>query len=158
MHSELTDVRATAHLWNLLKSIDHAINRALELHPPQRLAPLDKDRLSILAEILRDSIHRQSTKDSPNETDFSIPDPQPWQATSKLDLIGAGRRAHKFETWLEGSKIGPEKKLQRLSDRLNRFVADLPAMIYPKDLPREELEVLSALIRQCLIEARASNG
>lgn len=143
-----------AGLWSYLKSIDHALARAVELQTPNSLSELDRERLLALSSFLKGGLARDTAASSlhlgelleSNKPDYkSAIDVR--QHLTTLEPLGA---------WLKSSKVGLEKKIERLINALNTAVNPPKDKLFPKDFPTEELNLLRVIVRSLLADAEAA--
>lgn len=150
----LSSVGSYADIWSHLKSMDHALERALA-EPLPDLGSLDKERLQALSVFLRDSLEQGPADpavaiDSLLATASSGPSYSP-----DFDLQERIRSIPAFAKWQSSSRRGFQSKLERLLEAVDRFTGPEDAMLFGADLPREEFEVLRAILEVMLSEIQS---
>ena len=143
-----------ASLWSHLKSIDHALERALNAQTAGELAELDRDRLRALVDFLQSGLSPRApdSQFSTSLCDYSIASPNYGSAIDLRKRLGT---LAAFEDWQKTSKKGFDAKLKRLTGALEDFL-ERPSGLLPKSVPREELTVLHAILRSLLLEAETA--
>ena len=152
----LASTGAYAGLWSYLKSIEHALDRALEAENTDSLTELDRERLMSLASFLESGVTPGGLPSLENldlskyaqsgETDYA----------SAIDLRTLIAQVGDFEAWMKSSKMGLEKKVQRLVATLRGFVSPGERSLFHKDFPVEELDTLRAIVQTLLSDAEAA--
>jgi hypothetical protein len=147
----ITSAGPYADLWSHLKSMIHALNRALSVENAQDMTALDKERLQDLAQLLETEVlHR----DKEGDVDLkALANVSPLDAayTLGLDLRSFLKEIPEFEQWNAAQKLGTDKKLNRLHTTLTTYVSNLTGWM-PNRPPTEEfrilLTILSAVLRR----------
>lgn len=152
----LSSVGAYADLWSHLKSMDYALERALDSDSPAPLEELDKERLQALANFLSESIIQKYDDglSSIYETLVSTESRQTF--APDFDLRERFQEVQPLKSWHHASKIGFEKKIQKLIESIDYFLNKSPKGIFKNDVPREEFEILRALLTVLLSETQSA--
>jgi Fe-S-cluster formation regulator IscX/YfhJ len=139
-----------ADLWSHLKSMDHALVRALDSQSALSLTTLDKERLIALVSFLRNSLVHQTEEQLISMDSLITPDLEP-NTVSYLDLRQRLKELPSFEAWENKAKMGFDKKVQKLVETTENYI-NKPASdsLFPKDAPQEELKVLRDLLSELL--------
>ena len=144
-----------AGLWSHLKSIDHALQRALAAKSSKELAALDRDRLRALCEFLDGGLSSATAVSglSTSLTDYSgITEPD---YNAAIDLRSRLALVSEFENWQKASKKGFDSKLQRLIASITSFLSPSGGLL-GREVPRQEFEVLRAIVQSLLSEAETA--
>ncbi len=142
-----------AELWSHLKSIDHALERSLDSKNAESLTELDKERLHALVELLQMGVAPASPEPVNLLTCATPLDPDYGSSINLRERIST---LPAFESWKKSSRLGFEPKVQKLIDAIQGFVVKPPGSLFPKDAPRQELEVLRAIVQDLLFDAEAA--
>ena len=148
----LADTGPYAGLWGHLKSIDHALARALNETGSCRLTDLDKDRLQALLALLQDAL---GTTDEamPADADLLLRlEASRSDYSSALDLRGAIESNQAFEKWQKPSKKAFKTDLERLIKALEAHVNSTSDTLFHK-VPRAEFQVLRSIIQSLIANA-----
>jgi hypothetical protein len=147
-----------AGLWSHLKSMDHALDRALQTADCRRLTELDKDRLHALVELLQGGL---PTSGSPEEADDLLlhccqttePD-----YSGAIDLRQELRNVEAFEEWSRPSRKSLSDNVGRLIRAIEDFLGETSphSLIPQKEIPRKEFEVLRAILQSLLAETETA--
>ncbi len=144
-----------AGLWSHLKSIDHALGRALDSGSLKKLTELDRERIHALTELFRRGLV-SSGLSSHVQTDLLVysqgGDPEYASALELKERIPA---VAAFQNWKSARNLGFEKKVQLLIEKAEAFL-NKPSSLFPKDAPREEFEVLRAIVQSLISDAEAA--
>jgi len=150
-----------AGLWSHLKSMDHALERALRITNTGKLTELDKDRLQALIEFLQGSL--PTPPDSSEEADdlfFRRQTTEP-DYSGAIDLQQEVHNVHAFEEWSKPSRKSFEINVRRLIKAIEEVLGEstsntlLPGM-RQKEIPRTEFEVLRAILQSLLAETETA--
>src|SRR5690242_14438250 len=143
-----------AGLWSHLKSIDHALERALTLRGA-RLTELDRDRLRALIDLLQGGLSEQEASESARSLlPFSVVAEPSYGAT--LDLRHRLVNVPRFQDWHKSSKKGVESKIARLIKAVEDYLDRPRTSLFSEEIPVEEFEVLRAVLKDLLVEAEAA--
>jgi hypothetical protein len=138
-----------ADFWGYLKSIDHALERAMM--EDTKLTALDKDRLEALASFLKGSLAEE--KDDFSSEDLFRPDVCESDYSSAIDLKKECEHVPEFTEWQKSSKKGFLYKLQQLINVIEEYNKNLTKNLLSPKPPEEEFKVLQAIIQSLLSDA-----
>ncbi len=144
-----------AGLWSHLKSIDHALERALTRRG-SRLTDLDRDRLLALMDLLQGG--QPGEQDTPQVIKSLLPYSEiaePSYGTT-LDLRHRIVGIPKFQDWQKSSKKGTESKIARLAKALEDYLNRPRKDLFSQAVPAEEFEILRAVLQELLAEAEVA--
>jgi len=144
-----------AGLWSHLKSINHALERALAAGSSKELAELDRDRLHALSEFLNGGLSSApGASGLPTSlveySNLTEPD-----YNAAIDLRSRLADVPEFDAWLKPSKTSFDKKLQRLITSITDFLSPSGDFL-GREAPRQEFEVLRAIVQSLLSEAETA--
>lgn len=142
-----------AGLWSHLKSLDHALDRALSSSNTQ-LTELDRDRLSAVAEFLAGGLSQEGQAPAPSLSSLSHATLADENYLALLDLRHKVVNVPAFENWQKASKKGVEAKLQRLLKATQEFLAT--GELFKRSVPRDEFQVIRAIIQALLSEVETA--
>ena len=156
MPNALANTGAYADLWSHLKSIDHALERAMTEDDMSKLSDLDRERLRALMSLLRDSLAqhtdlRQVSRDSlrPRDSHTSI------YSSDIRSLKERLRETREFTAWHAAAKMGFEKKVEKLIDSLEIYLQGASEELFGKGAPPEEFMILRAALALLLRDAES---
>jgi hypothetical protein len=151
----VTSTGDCAGFWSYLKSIDHALERVLGEDPDGNFSELDRDRLAALLDFLRAGLATtgQGPHMSTSLRDYSLRSTPDY--TSTIDLRRRLVAVQDFEEWQKSAKKGTHAKLERLASAVEEFLAPRTGFLPPK-VPREEFQILRAIIGSLLAEAETA--
>lgn len=136
--SVLSNTGAYADLWSYLKSVDHALSRALHSSATSPLQELDKDRLLALRRFLLNNFVSPKEEDLSAFLTLSAKRNEPVY-TPDFDVRDELKNIREFA----GPSI--EKRIQKLADFIEKYVNDSPKSLYERT-PVEELQTLRLFI------------
>ena len=156
-----------ADFWGHLKSIDHALERALnpDITSPNHsieqtlcaskttlgLTDLDRDRFKALTLFLGSALASKAEDgESQKSLSFAVDTHLDYSAT--IDLRQKITAVKEFEEWQKASKKGFDFKLQRLIDSIENYLSKASGS-FLTGVPSEEFEVLRAIVQSLLSEA-----
>jgi hypothetical protein len=142
-----------AELWSHLKSLDHALERALSPSVSQ-LTELDRDRLEAVVGFLSSSLTQVSAVASPSLSNLSHATLSDENYLAMLDVRQKILSSAAFENWQRASKKGPDVKLQRLLKATEAFLAT--GELFKRSVPREEFEVIRSIINALLSDVETA--
>lgn len=139
-----------AGLWSHLKSMDHALERALDLSGIGSITDLDRDRFRELSDFLGTALKHKSEG---GVQEYSVA-----QAFSQGDsgynsAINIRPRIvalPEFSSWL--SKKATDMKIRRLVETIDAYLGD--GSLFPP-VPAEEFTICRRLLRELLAETEA---
>ncbi len=152
----LSSTGAYADLWSHLKSMDYALERALDSDSPIPLEELDKERLQALSNFLKESIVQKYDDSLASIYDILMSAESRPTFTPDFDLRQKFQDVESFKLWHNASKMGFEKKIQKLVESIEDFLTKSPKGIFKNDVPREEFNILHALIIVLLSETQSA--
>lgn len=143
-----------ADFWSHLKSIDHALARALNDDAPEGVTDLDRERLRALAAFLLAGLGGSAnTKAISGENLLASRGHGP-VFESFIDLKQQLRSINDFEAWKSNRKMGVEAKVRLLIGAIESYTNDsgkpLLQKMSAKDPPVEEFKVLKAILAHLL--------
>lgn len=141
-----------ADRWCHLKSMDHALSRALEQGTP--VAPLDVDRLRALAELLSDET-RETAVSGLDHMSSLLAGETP--RTGYLLTASLRRRLQDlpaFRDYSQKSHLGFAAKIDRLAKAIEQYLTAAPGQLF--SVPREEFEVLRAMLQVLLRDTHSA--
>ena len=142
-----------ADLWSYLKSLQHALKRALHAQTSRDLTALDKERLTALARWLRRELTIKTSADLLTLNVFAAkPSREPVYALD-IDLPQMIKSLPSFEAWLAAQKLGFDKKWQKLVTALETYTQNLGDSLLPHHPPQEEFHVLQDLLSELVLHA-----
>lgn len=156
-----------ADFWGHLKSIDHALERAINTitnadyniertigvgETTSTLTDLDKDRLNAMVLFFKSALNPRSTDSAESRTVPSFLVDTHLDYSSTIDVRQKITAVREFEEWQKTAKKGIESKLQRLIDSVENYLNNASASFIP-EAPKEEFEILQAIIQSLLSEA-----
>jgi hypothetical protein len=154
----LTGTELSVGFWAFLKSIDHAMARALDAgRSPKKLTDLDVDRLKSLADFLRQGLAAESTETGfPSEESFRESSRKA-DYSSGVNLRQVAASNKEFDAWLEKSKLGFEKKTTKLIEAVDNYLSELSENLFsPKETPQDEFIILRSIIGDLLLDAEVA--
>ena len=150
----LASTGAYADLWSHLKSMDHALERCLD---PQvvSIEPLDKERISALVSFLRENFIRIpreifTTSDKSFSPYFTLIFALDFDLKQRLQDLPA------LKDWHRGSKMGTEKKIEKLINTIEDFKSNIPKEMFKKNVPQEEFNILRKILHALLSDMQSA--
>jgi len=153
----LASTGAYADFWSHLKSMDYALERCVDLKVLS-MEQLDKERLGALAIFFRENF----LANSPNNALAFDPDSFPHESASRakfvpdFDIKQRLQEVSDLRAWHRASKMGLEKKIDKLITALEEFTDKAPKEIFKKDVPVEEFKILRAILHTILSETQSA--
>lgn len=144
-----------AGLWSHLKSINHALERALAAGNSKELAELDSDRLHALSEFLDGGLSSAPGASGLSTSLVEYSNLTEPDYNAAIDLRSRLGEVPQFDNWLKISKKGFDSKLQRLIASITAFLSPSSDFL-GRDVPREEFEILKAIVQSLLSEAETA--
>jgi hypothetical protein len=145
-----------ADLWSHLKSMIHALNRALEAKNTRDLSDLDRERLVDVSTLLKSELLQTGESRDPNLALISAASPFDPVDTLGVDLRQFIRHVPEFEQWNSSQKLGTDKKVQKLQSAVDHYIASLMGTWLPNDPPQEEFRILKSLLAAILVQTEAA--
>ncbi|NQT39521.1 MAG: hypothetical protein HQ581_18640 [Planctomycetes bacterium] len=144
-----------AGLWSHLKSINHALERALSAGSSKDLAELDRDRLLALSEFLDSGLSSSSGSSGLSTSLVEYSNLTEPDYSAAIDLRSRLAGVPEFDNWLKSSKTSFNNKLQRLITSMTNFLSPSSDFL-GHETPRQEFEILRAIVQSLLFEAEAA--
>lgn len=152
----IANVGPYADLWSHLKSMQHALDRALKAQTVKDLSSLDRERLNALSRFLRSEL---SQKTAPEKFSFAGFGAQPSSEPTyslDVDLQQLVKSLPEFEEWHAAQKMGFEKKWQKLVAALESYAESLGDSLLPNQQPREEFQIVQKIVSELLLHAESA--
>jgi hypothetical protein len=145
-----------AGVWSELKSIDHALGRALDKTRSLPLSNLDLDRLVALSAMLSEP-YSEASIDSP-PTRLAIPHHDPArQSPAPLDLRPHLEGHEAFQAWRRSTRKAQEQLVERLLGAINTVIRQSRGdKLLAAEIPTKEFAVLREVVRDMLAATEAS--
>ena len=156
-----------ADFWGHLKSIDHALERALspDITSPDNgieqtfgaskttpgLTDLDRDRFKALILFFKSALTSEA-EGSKFQKSLSFTADTHLDYSATIDIRQKITAVQEFEEWQKTAKKGFDPKLQRLIDSIENYLSKASGSFFP-EIPRKEFEVLRAIVQSLLSEA-----
>jgi hypothetical protein len=131
-------------LWSGLKSMRHALERAMKMDELGAAAELDGCRLRALAGFLRREFDPPSAAEDSGALDLADP-----RFALNLDVRPIVKEVQAFQDWRRHSKMGAKEKMLRLIAALEDYEKSRPSNLFPR--PPEEFQVLHAVLSELLL-------
>src|SRR5579859_5900009 len=145
-----------ADLWSHLKSMQHALGRALGAQTAKYLSDLDKERLNALARFLKSELSQKTEPDALTFSGFrDQPSNEPTYSLD-IDLQQMLKNLPAFEEWHAAQKLGFEKKWQKLVSALETYLQSLGSSLLPIHPPQEEFGILQKIVSELLVHAESA--
>lgn len=144
----ITNTGSYVDLWSQLKALQHALHRAA--HGSTQLTPLDRELLQRLTELFRGAIAEEKAPSGELKTYFGALTADECEATLDLDLRQNLKHTPEFENWMQNSKPGTDKKIQRLITAVEKYLSDSVGLVTTR-IPEDESKVLRAIIARLLL-------
>lgn len=141
----------SAGLWSHLKSIDHALERALARRGGP-IADLDRDRLLALVELLQGGSSGEQGEHQVAKSLLPYSERAEPSYETALDLRHRILGIQKFQDWQKSSKKGTESKVARLVKAIEEYLSTQRKDLFSQATPVEEFEVLRAVLQELLVE------
>lgn len=139
---------AYVNSWRRLKSMQHALHRALTVTDPSELSPLDREGLEDVAEFFRVALSDESAGQTQPAAFLSAPAQPELDYALPIELRQRTKETKAFEAWLNSQ--GYEKKIQRLIKTIRRYCHDWKNGLIAGRVPKDEFmvshEILSTLL------------
>lgn len=145
-----------ADLWSHLKSMIHALNRALEASNTRDLTALDRERLEDVSMLLKSELIQSGDSRDPKLALTSAASPFDPVDTLGVDLRQFLRQVPEFEQWNASQKLGTEKKLQKIQSAIDSYISSLMGTWLPNDPPQEEFRILRTLLSAILVQTESA--
>jgi hypothetical protein len=145
-----------ADLWSHLKSIQHALMRAIGAQTAKDLSDLDKEQLNGLARFLRSELSQKTEPDAFTFAGFGGQQTNEPTYSLNIDLQQLLRTLPAFEEWHATQKLGFEKKWQRLVAALEAYTGNWGGTLLLNHPPREEFQILQRIISELLVHAESA--
>ena len=149
----ISNVGPYADLWSYLKSMQHALNRAVA---GQNLMELDKERLSALARFLRGELSQEKADYDFNFAGLSGQEAREPKYSLDLDLQQLLKKLPEFDNWHAPQKLGFERKWLKLISALETYGPMQSGRLLPVSPPREEFQVLQTILAELLLHTESS--
>jgi len=143
-----------ADVWSQLKSMDHALDRVMHSEKIGALTALDKERLLALAAFLKESLSPKPEEELVTVEALRSRNFETEGYIADFDLRQTLREVKEFEAWHLASKMGMERKIQKLTDAIEHYVRESSHKLLAKavETPEEEFRILrnilTVLLRQ----------
>ncbi|HUT11466.1 MAG TPA: hypothetical protein VMY42_13275 [Thermoguttaceae bacterium] len=144
-----------AGLWSHLKSINHALERALAAGSSKELAELDIDRLRALSEFLDGGLSSAPGASGLSTSLVEYSNLTEPDYNAAIDLRSRLAYVPEFDNWLKSSKKGFDTKLQRLIASISNFLSPSGDLL-ARETPHQEFEILRAIVQSLLSEAETA--
>jgi hypothetical protein len=144
-----------ADLWSHLKSMHHAVTRAIEL-PSRQLVDLDRERLADLADFLRGSFTPVEVEEESLSESLLRSTADEASYTPVADIRDTVKSIRTFQEWRESSRIGFERKLQLLVNALDSFRVDMDTDLFAARVPGEEFRVVRDILEHLLRDTQSA--
>lgn len=156
MPSGLADTGATSDLWSYFKSIDHALERAMAIGDRSQLTELDRDRLSALVTLLRETIAQPADLRQVSIDSVRLRHSQTPAYVTDFSLREQLRETPELLSWHAAAKMGFEKKIERLVETLDAYLSGTPDKLFTRGAPEEEFKILRAALATLLRQAASA--
>lgn len=154
MQNALSSTSMYVNWWCHLDSIRHVLAKILDPDNKTPLNELDRERLEALIELVK-GIHASSESVDPLSEEFLAKLNEPEAAyTPDVDFEECFRSSKRFNEWQKASKIGFEKKTQKLLAALENYVTSSKDQLIPRHAPHEEFRVLKDVVEKLLTDAQ----
>lgn len=135
-----------AGLWSDLKSMRHALQRAMAAPAKGELTELDRARLSALADFLKNELDPKPVE----ECEFlSLASAGP-QYSLDVDLRQLVKGLKAFEEWHRAAKMSCRDKALKLIGALEGYLGKVSGNLFPNNPPAEEFKILDAILSELL--------
>jgi hypothetical protein len=152
----IANVGPYADLWSHLKSMQHALQRAIEASTLRDLSELDREHLDALAHFLRNELSQRA---DPGALTFAglvgQRSAEPGYSLD-IDLQQMIKSVPAFEQWHASQKLGFEKKWQRLVSALASHTQNLGDTLMPDQPTQEELTILQGILAELLLHVESA--
>lgn len=141
-----------AGLWSDLKSMRHALDRAMKASTRSDLAELDLSRLRSLVEFLRAELDPKAA----GETEFlSLASTEP-KYSLDIDLRQLLKGLDIFEQWHRAGKLAFKEKTIRLITSLEEYLDKVSCNLFPSNPPQEEFKILYTVLSELLLRTETA--
>lgn len=145
-----------ADLWSHLKSMQHALQRALAVESTRDITDLDKERLLALSQFLKSELIQKPTPEVFSFAGFGRATAEGPSYSLDLDLHQIIKALPDFEQWHAAQKLGFEKKWQKLITTLESYIQNVGGNWLPNQPPKEEFQILQKIISELLLHAEST--
>ncbi|OQA82896.1 MAG: hypothetical protein BWY28_03186 [bacterium ADurb.Bin236] len=147
-----------ADLWDYLKSLSHALERAnATKNQSVELCDLDYERLIELADFFEDSCVPKTIDrlDSPESLISLLSEKTSSHFTSSIiDFKDRLKENSEFKSWLQNSKVGFEKKASRLTETLREWGKESKREHFPAAVPEKEFRIFYEVLTDLMNDAQ----
>jgi hypothetical protein len=143
-------------LWSFLKSVDHAVQRALTCEGTLVLSQLDKERLLSFATFLERGLSQDARRSVPPTDLLPFLRSDEPSYSSSMDVRRQVASIPRFESWQKARHVGIDKKIQQLIHSTRQFVSSSHKELFAKDAPREEFEIVRDIVRTWLAQTETA--
>jgi len=141
-----------AALWSELKSMRHALERAMKATARGDLAELDQARLRSLIDFLRAELDPKPTE----QGEFlSLASAEP-RYSLDVDLRQLLKGLPVFEQWHRAGKLGFKEKTLKLITALEEYLGKLLGNLFPSNPPEDEFKILHAVLSELLVRTETA--
>lgn len=144
-----------ADLWSHLKSMLHALDRAMNAKNARDLTELDRERLSALSRFLKTELISKSGNQPVSFGSVGLMASQDPSYSFSMDLQQVAKDLPDFEAYHASQKMGFDKKVQKLIAVLEECSAAPDALI-PYNPPKPELRIIQNLLTELLVHAESA--
>jgi hypothetical protein len=152
----IANVGPYADLWSHLKSMQHALERALKAQTARDLSTLDKERLDALARFFRSELSLKPPTDAFSFAGFGGQSSSEPTYSLDFDLQQMIKSLPAFDEWHAAQKLGFEKKWQKLVSALESYANNLNGSLLPNQPPCDEFQILQKIISELLLHAESA--
>jgi hypothetical protein len=152
----IANVGPYADLWSHLKSIQHALGRALKAQTGRDLNGLDKERLDALARFFHSELSLKPSTEAFSFAGFGGQRSSEPTYSLDFDLQSMIKNLPEFDAWHAAAKLGFEKKWQKLILALETYIAGSGGSLLPNQPPREEFQILQRIISELLLRTESA--
>jgi hypothetical protein len=146
----IANIGPYAGLWTDLKSMHHALERALGPSPRGGLTEFDRDRLRALADFLRNQFDSKISQDE--EISLALDGPR---YSLDFDARQVLKSLKSFEQWHRSGKIGTKEKSKKLIDSLEEYLQGFSGSWFPTP-PQEEFRILRGFLSELLVRTETA--
>lgn len=141
-----------AGLWSDLKSMRHALDRAMKANTRSDLCELDQARLRSLLEFFR----AQLNPGAASENDAPSLDSAEAKYSLDIDLRQMLRDLPVFDQWHRSGKLGFKEKSLRLIASLEEYLDKVSNNLFPKNPPEDEFKILHSILSELLLRTEVT--
>ena len=146
----LTNIGPYAGLWSDLKSMRHAIDRAMKADT--KLTELDHSRLQALADFLRNELDPKPE----GENEFLLLTSGEPRYSLDIDLRQIVKGLPIFEQWHRSSKMSFKDKKLKLFTALEDYLSKFSSYLFPNNPPQEEFKIFHAILTELLARTEST--